>query len=428
MSKGECLHIQSVVQKAAKCKEANCACLWRIREGGEPKDPFALKPVKPNVRPPFAVFRRGDLYGRKKKTDSDIRPFKICYTNAMVEENQIALYRKYRPQTFDEVIGQESIVQVLKKSIADKRIAHAYLFAGGRGTGKTSIARLLAKEIGTSSKDLYEMDAASNRNIDDFRELNDSVHTLPFESSYKVYIIDEVHMLTKYAFNAFLKTLEEPPKHAVFILATTEIDKLPDTIVSRCQAYTFKKPTRSVLATVVQNIAKKENISLESDAAELIALLADGSFRDALGVLQKVISYSSDKKISRSEVEAVTGAPKADLVNTLVEALVEGSQEKALTAIGEVVATDTDFLTFQKLVLDKVRAVLLLKNAPASKNHLEQQFGEEDFAFLQKVAGAERSALNAKVLLKLLEAYTATPHAYIKQLPLEIAIVETLTT
>ena len=173
--------------------------------------------------------------------------------------NEIVLYRKYRPQSFKDVLGQENIVKVLEGSVALGNISHAYLFAGSRGTGKTSIARIFAKAIGCSDNDLYEIDAASNRGIDDIRELREAVNTLPFESTYKVYIIDEAHMLTKEAFNALLKTLEEPPKHAVFILATTEIDKLPETIVSRCQVFTFKKPSQKILKELVLNLAKKKD-------------------------------------------------------------------------------------------------------------------------------------------------------------------------
>lgn len=346
----------------------------------------------------------------------------------MKKESQghVALYRKYRPDSFSDVLGQDHVVEVLKKAIANKNIAHAYLFAGSRGTGKTTIARILASEIGTSSKDLYEMDAASNRKIDDFRELNESVHTLPFDSEFKVYIIDEVHMLTKEAFNAFLKTLEEPPKHVVFILATTEIEKLPETIVSRCQSYTFQKPTRSILTNAVTNIAKEEKVTLEKDAAELIAILAEGSFRDALGILQKVLSYSSDKKIARSEVELVTGAPRSELVNGLLKAISEGVIEKALVHVSKTVEANIDFVTFQKLLLDKVRAVMLLRNASTLTASIKEKFNDEDFALLEKLSQETESKINSKTLSALLGAYADTPYAYIKQLPLELALVESL--
>ena len=184
--------------------------------------------------------------------------------------SEIALYRKYRPSSFDDVLGQEHIVKVLKGALKLGNIAHAYLFFGTRGTGKTSVARIMAQELKTSDADIYEIDAASNRGIDDIRELRDSVRTLPFNSDYKVYIIDEVHMLTKEAFNALLKTLEEPPKHVIFILATTELDKVPETIISRCQTFTFKKPTLSVLKDLVLSVSKKENFTLDNAGAELI--------------------------------------------------------------------------------------------------------------------------------------------------------------
>ena len=177
------------------------------------------------------------------------------------------LYRKYRPRGFKDVLGQEHIVNALSGALKQDNIAHAYLFSGSRGTGKTSIARILAGEVKTSSNDLHEIDAASNRGIDDIRELREAVTVLPFESKYKVYIIDEVHMLTKEAFNALLKTLEEPPAHVIFMLATTEIEKLPDTIVSRCQTFTFKKPSQKILKVAVTETAKSEGFTLEPSAA-----------------------------------------------------------------------------------------------------------------------------------------------------------------
>ena len=221
----------------------------------------------------------------------------------------IALYRKYRPETWEEVLGQEHIVSVLKESAKQKKISHAYLFAGSRGIGKTSVARILAREAGVTPNDIYEMDAASNRGIDDVRALREAVNVLPLESPYKVYIVDEAHMLTKEAFNALLKTLEEPPKHVIFILATTEIEKLPETIVSRCQVFTFKKAVARYLEKNGSRRRQKEGLKIDESSADLIALLGDGSFRDAYGVLQKVAGLSGDKNLSREEVEKILGVP-----------------------------------------------------------------------------------------------------------------------
>ena len=207
------------------------------------------------------------------------------------KDNNIALYRKYRPESFDDVIGQDHIVKAISGSLEAGKVAHAYLLCGPRGTGKTTIARIIARSLGSSVNDIYEMDAASNRGIDDVRAIRESVHTLPFDSKYKVYILDEVHMFTKDAWNALLKTIEEPPAHVIFILATTELEKIPETIISRCQSFTFKKPTDAILSTVITNVAKKEGYTLEEGGAELIALLSDGAFRDALGTLQKIISW-----------------------------------------------------------------------------------------------------------------------------------------
>jgi DNA polymerase-3 subunit gamma/tau len=231
----------------------------------------------------------------------------------MEKVQHLSLYRKYRPAQFADVVGQNHIVDVLQESIKQGNISHAYLFCGSRGTGKTSVARIFAKALGTTLNDLYEIDAASNTSVDDIRELSEAVNTVPLESKYKVYILDEVHMLSKAAFNAFLKTLEEPPRHVIFILATTETEKLPDTIVSRCEVYNFKKPTAEMLKKHILDISKKEGIKVDPSAAELISLLGDGSFRDTLSTLQKVLSFSGDS-VSLEQVEEVTGAPKASLL------------------------------------------------------------------------------------------------------------------
>src|SRR5690606_25955227 len=201
------------------------------------------------------------------------------------------------------------------------RISHAYLFTGPKGTGKTSVARILAHSINdlpykdeSIHLDIIEIDAASNRRIDEIRDLRDKVHIAPTSAKYKVYIIDEVHMLTKEAFNALLKTLEEPPAHVIFMLATTEMHKLPDTIISRCETHVLRRPSDDVLTDVVSKVAKKEKYSLEPEAARMIGFLGEGSFRDTLGVLQKVLNASSDKKITASEVEKITGAPSLWMV------------------------------------------------------------------------------------------------------------------
>ena len=336
------------------------------------------------------------------------------------------LYRKYRPQTFKEILGQDHIVRVLEGSIKRGNIAHAYLFAGSRGTGKTSLARILARAAGVSTNDLYEIDAASNRGIDDIRELREAVNTLPFESPYKVYIVDEAHMLTKEAFNALLKTLEEPPSHVIFILATTEVHKLPETIVSRCQTFTFEKPNQKILKDVVVSVAKKEGFTLDSSAADLIALLADSSFRDALGVLQKIIFSSSDKKVSIDEVEKVTGAPQTVLVNNSIEAIDSGDIGKSLSEIEKTLNRGVDMKIFLTLLLHKIRYILLLRFASELESYIKKQFTNEDFLFLKKISSNKNSHINAALLQELLNAYTYVGLSNVPQLPIELALLKVL--
>jgi DNA polymerase III subunit gamma/tau len=343
--------------------------------------------------------------------------------NAIVNEtaNETALYRKYRPQAFKDVAGQDHVVKVLEGAIANKAVSHAYLFSGSRGTGKTSVARIFAHKIGTSDNDLYEIDAASNRGIDDIREIRDGVSTLPFESPYKVYIIDEVHMLTKEAFNALLKTLEEPPAHAVFILATTELEKVPDTIVSRCQTFLFKKPNQKLLKEIVTAIAKKEGYTLEPAGAELIALLGDGSYRDAEGILQKVISATSGKKISLEEIEVVTGAPRGSLVNDFISALDGRDLARGLKAVHSAAEANIDMKIYAKLLLQKIRAILLLTYAPDMEAELAGELSETDLKFLKDVAG--RKTVQSSAVAELLTASELIGRAAVKELPLELALM-----
>ncbi|MDP3726463.1 MAG: DNA polymerase III subunit gamma/tau [bacterium] len=344
----------------------------------------------------------------------------------MSEKKETALYRKYRPQTFDEVLGQEHIIEPLRAAVKSGDITHSYLFFGSRGTGKTSVARILAREIGCAPEDVYEIDAASNRGIDDIRELREGVRVLPFKSQYKTYIIDEVHMLSKDAFNAFLKTLEEPPKHAVFMLATTEMHKVPETIISRCQTFTFKKPTHALLKKSALQIAKKEGYELETGAADLIAVLGDGSFRDMQGILHLALGASQSKTVEREFVEKITSAPPAVLVNGLVEALAEKNLERALQIVSKAVNSNVDFSLFMKLILEKVRLVLLMRFDPETKKRIKEEFSGDDVKFFEELSHVKGASINSGMLSALLHAYADTNRAYIKQLPLEIALIELL--
>lgn len=339
------------------------------------------------------------------------------------QQERVALYTKYRPQKFKDVLGQEHVTSVLSEAIKLGNIAHAYLFAGTRGTGKTSVARILAREIGTSNDDLYEIDAASNNGVDEIRLLTESVYTQPFDSKYKVYILDEVHMLSKSAFNALLKTLEEPPSHVIFILATTEPEKIPETIISRCETYTFKKPNQKILKSMIEKTAEAEGFSLETSAADLVALLGDGSFRDSHGILQKVISSSKDKKISVEEVERVTGAPKSELVNNYIKALDEDDIDLGLNSLNKAVEANIEMKVFLELVLRKVRAIILMKVSESRKKQFSDIFSEEDMKFMTEIYSNKSTKINSDVLLELLKAHDMIGQGAVPQLPLELVLV-----
>ncbi len=339
--------------------------------------------------------------------------------------SSVSLYRSYRPASFKDVRGQEHIVSVLEAAIVQGKIAHAYLFAGGRGTGKTSMARILAKALGTHEQDLYEMDAASNRGIDEVRELREGVSTLPFESKYKFYIIDEAHALTKDAWGAFLKTLEEPPAHVVFVLATTELEKIPETIRSRCQVFQFKKPTHEILKKMVLEVAKKEGYTVAPAGAELVALMGDGSFRDTLGTLQKALTLSIDKKLSEEEIAKVIGAPQGKVVDQFLEAVAGKKVGEAIAVFHKTVAAGTEPDVFILLVIHKVRGILLMRFAPNLQADLAEQFGEDALAFLSKLA-KEGVSINSALLAELITALLETRRAPLPMIPLELALYRTL--
>lgn len=362
----------------------------------------------------------------------------FCYTRRMArgEKKQVqhsTLYRAYRPQTFEEVRGQPQVVAALEAALKHpEKMAHAYLFAGSRGTGKTSVARILARELGVSDKDLYEIDAASNRGIDDIRALREAVYAMPFDSPYKFYIIDEAHMLTKDAWNALLKTLEEPPKHAMFVLATTERDKVPETIQSRTQMHSFRQPSREILAQIVVDVAKREGYEIERAGAELIALLAEGSFRDALSILQKVLSsvegpvkpagHGANKKVSAGDVEKVTGAPRGEIIRQILAGLVEKNPEQALGAIRTAVEGNIDSRQLVRLLIHRMRVVLLMRYAPGLAESLAEELTEADRALAKELS--KKPAVNSDMLRTLLEAYATMAYAAVPHLPLELAVVD----
>lgn len=342
--------------------------------------------------------------------------------------NNEALYRRYRPSDFSEVRGQEHITKVLSQAVENDNVSHAYLFSGRRGIGKTSAARILAKELGTSDRDLYEIDAASNRGIDDIRELKEAVQTQPFDSRFKVYIIDEVHMLTTQAFNALLKTLEEPPSFVIFVLATTEMEDLPETVISRCEVHHFREPNRDLLQDTAVETAKKEGFELKPEAGELLALLADGSFRDLLGGLQKVLRAHDDEKepITRSEVEEVTGTPAAATINELIKSIDEKDGNAALQSVNRAAESNIDMSLFYELVVEKVLHILLLQNAPDLKESIFNDLSANDEEFVEKMSKGKEGGknINAKTLHTLLLYYSRVGHTHVPSLPLELAVMK----
>lgn len=338
--------------------------------------------------------------------------------------SELALYRKYRPATFTDVVGQDHVVKALQGALKEKNVAHAYLFYGSRGTGKTSVARIFAGELGAHDSDVHEIDAATYTGVDNIRALREEAAVMPFESERKVYIVDEVHMLSKGAFNAFLKLLEEPPTHVTFILATTELEKVPDTIQSRCQVFTFKKPTAKAIAETVTKIAKSEGFTLEKASAELIALLADGSFRDSQSILQKILSSSSDKKVSVEEVVTITGAPKSEVIAHIIEGLSSGDVQKALGAVSDAVRANSDLSVLLMILVDRMRMLLMLRYAPKVGEEMIADLTDHEQAFLMTIAKDATSKINSETLRKLLIANIETARSPVPQLPLELAIME----
>ncbi|MFW5853280.1 MAG: DNA polymerase III subunit gamma/tau [Patescibacteria group bacterium] len=329
----------------------------------------------------------------------------------------LAWYRKYRPQTFDQVVGQTHIVSVLKQAVTAGTPRQAYLFIGSRGTGKTSIARILAKTLQVADKDIIEIDAASNTGVDDIRALQEDIYSLPFASSYKVYIIDEAHMLSKSAFNALLKTLEEPPSHVIFILATTEAEKMPETVKSRCETHIFRQPTALELKTVISQTAKAEKLKLPTGADDLIAELANGSFRDALGLLQQV---AADKKITLAEIQELTGAPGIELLNKLAQALLDNDSSTAIDLINQARQSQVDIRLLTKLLTQLIRQATLYS---LTKNTIpdDRWFSPET---VKNLANNPRQKYLPAILKMLVRAWDNQAWLFDPGLPLELVVLE----
>ena len=297
-----------------------------------------------------------------------------------------ALYRKYRPLTFSDVVGQEQVTKTLQKELTDGKTVHAYLFTGTRGTGKTSCAKILARAVNCQhpvngdpcleceqckaslldeNTDIVEIDAASNNGVDSIRELRELINFAPANSKYRVYIIDEVHMLSSGAFNALLKTLEEPPAHVIFILATTEVHKLPATILSRCQRFDFRRIDSEKIAERIQYVADKEGLTVTDDAATLIASVADGGMRDALSILD--LCASNNKNIDENTVETVCAMAGNDYLIDLTDCLKQGDTEKALILIEELNNSSVDMLRLLSELTSHFRDLMIVKTVKGAK-------------------------------------------------------------
>ncbi len=315
-----------------------------------------------------------------------------------------ALYRKWRPQSFSDVCGQDHITAILRYGVENKKTSHAYLFTGSRGTGKTTCAKILAKAVNCESPangdpcgkcaaclaadrgsciDIVEMDAASNNGVDDIRQIRDEVEYLPAELTKKVYIIDEVHMLSASAFNALLKTLEEPPAHVMFILATTELQKIPATILSRCQRFDFRRISSDVIAARLEHIAASEGIDLDHEAAFMLAHLAQGGMRDAISLLE--LCSGDDRPVTTSVVEEIAGTGGRDVVIKLLSAICDKDYDTIFGEIGKMFASSKDIAVFWQDLIGFYRDMLVVKTTKNSREYLD--LSERQYEELISISG-----------------------------------------
>lgn len=367
----------------------------------------------------------------------------------------LALYRKYRPQTFSEIIGQEHIVQTLTNAISSGMISHAYLFSGPKGSGKTTIARLLAKAVNCQNRkdgeaepcnkcsscleiiegrsmDLIEIDAASHRGIDEIRELKNGIRFVPTKSKYKVFIIDESHQLTKEAANALLKTLEEPPAHAIFVLATTELQKILPTILSRCQRFDFRKLTLPEITKKLELIAKSEKAKIEKSALELIALNSGGSIRDAESLLDQVLIFTEtpdkDKTIKSEDIKDLLGLVDLSSISQFVDFISQKKAAEAIDFLNKTLEDGYDPQEFAKALIRYLRQALLSQISPDLNNPIISGLTKEEAEKLQNQSANFKKEELQRIINLFLEAENKMKYSSIPQLPLELAAIESCQT
>lgn len=363
-----------------------------------------------------------------------------------------ALYRKYRPKKLEDVLGQETNVEIIKNAAKSGRLGQAYIFHGPRGTGKTTTARLLAKLLNCEKRrtdpafakfgepcnecreckeidaqnsfDVIEIDAASNRGIDEIRNLKESIKTSPAIAEHKVYIIDEAHMLTGAAFNALLKTLEEPPKHAVIVLATTEYEKLPATITSRAQRFTFKKLSKATIIQKLSTIAKLEKIKIDEPALELIAAAAEGSFRDAESLLDQIASLGG--AIDLPTAERVTGRTGTKKVHELAALILKKDPKASLAYLSLLNDEGYNLVQFAKDLIHYFRKVLSLKVNPSLEKVFEKELTRDEITAAKELSAETDVAFLVTIIKSLIRAYAEMRYSPFAIVPLEIMLVETL--